>query len=458
MRKIISFILISAFIFILCACSQSNDIDYETGSLDSLMDFGGYEFSIMQSDLVESEQERFGYLQSDIMKARIAEISADWNCSIKIVIDGSENLGSVFPTLMAGGYVCEIAYMIGSSNLVSVGAFHPLNDLKDYIDYTNSEKFGSYGILEQGIYDGNLYTVSPALWPGKQIPIGSYGIFAVNENLVKRYGLDDPRDLLENREWTWDTFERILPEYFINDGSVRAKSVNITHSILDFALMNGADYVTVREGRPFSAIDSPEKTETIDWCSDVFSQYSSCISFDDHDTMVPKFLGDQLVMTQTSIDQVIRFMGYTDNIGIVPMPCGPNGEYGKWVSAYSENTCFGILVNAKKPVASARIIDRLCDVWEDYETEDLRKDFYRTYFSDSRDIDLIFSILKNSRWNYEPNADLLEFFDSATEDAGSGRSSAEIFSKYLGKAKQSVEEYIIPNHQFFLQYEKALNE
>ena len=78
MRKIISFILISAFIFILCACSQSNDIDYETGSLDSLMDFGGYEFSIMQSDLVESEQERFGYLQSDIMKARIAEISADW--------------------------------------------------------------------------------------------------------------------------------------------------------------------------------------------------------------------------------------------------------------------------------------------------------------------------------------------------------------------------------------------
>lgn len=457
MKKIISFMLMSAFIFILCSCSQNFEIDYEMGKDPFSMDFEGYEFVIMQPDLVEAGKERVSYMNSDEIKRRIAEISEDWNCTVKIETDERENLGSVFPTLMAGGYIGEIVYTSEPSELAAVGAFHPLNEFKEYIDYTNTEKYGSYGLLEQGIYDGVLYTVSPVSWPGKQTAIGANSIFAINGNIVSKYGLDDPRDLLENGKWTWDTFEHILPKYtFTENSGNKVKAVNITWSIFDFAMMNGADFTSVVNGRPFPALDSPEVTETLDWCSDIFSQYSHCIDFNDHDTMVPQFINnEQFVLTQTSVDQVIEWVNYSDKLGIVPMPCGPSGTYGKWVSTYSEKTCFGILVNAQKPIASARIIERLCEPWENYETTNDLKNYYQAFFADSRDIDLIFSLFENSRWNYLPKADIYDYFESATKEAKIGRNSQGIISMYIEKAHSSVEEYVIPNYEFIKYYEEA---
>ncbi|MBE6896418.1 MAG: hypothetical protein E7477_04885 [Ruminococcaceae bacterium] len=454
MKKTLSFLLMILLTCGICSCSSNSEIDYEMGSNALSMDFGGYEFIIMQENFVESGKERTVYLNTDMIKRRLAEISEDWNCTVKIETDERENLGSIFPTLMAGGYIGEIVYNSEPSELASIGAFHPLNDLKDYIDYTNTEKYGPYGILEQGIYNGVLYTVSPAAWPGKQTAIGANGIFAVNENLISRYGLDDPRDLLENGQWTWDTFESLLPKYTFTDNSGnKIKAANITWSILDLAMTNGADYTKVINGTPFPSLDSPEVTETLDWCADIFTKYSHCITFDDHDTMVPKFINGQLMLTQTSIDQVIEFVNYIEEPGIVPMPCGPSGTYGKWVSTYSEKTCFGLLVNAKKPIASARIIDRLCEPWENYETPSALKDYYRSFFSDSRDIDLIFSVFENSRWNYLPKADIYDFFESATKETQIGRASQGIISMFIEKVNSSVKEYVIPNYEFISQYE-----
>ena len=71
MKKIVSFMLMSAFIFILCSCSQNFEIDYEMGKDPFSMDFEGYEFVIMQPDLVEAGKERVSYMNSDEIKRRI---------------------------------------------------------------------------------------------------------------------------------------------------------------------------------------------------------------------------------------------------------------------------------------------------------------------------------------------------------------------------------------------------
>ena len=463
MRKIIAFLFLAVMAFGICSCAQTTEEEFllDLNGMNgdsSTIDLDGYECSIMQADLVEGDGGLFSYpdstLMADMILERFDEIEEGWNCTIKVENDGSDRLNSLLPILASGSYAHEFIYVSNPMNFASVGMLYPLSVMTDQIDYTNSEKYGSSGIIEQGVFNGELYAVSPVLWPGKQM-VTSYGVFAVNENLVMRYGKTDPRDYVENGEWTWDNFGEIIPQYEIDDGSVKAKALNISWSLIDFAMMNGMDYIKVEEdGTVLPAIDSKAVADTLDWCSDLFTTHSDCISFDDHWGMLPKFLNDEIVITQTAVDHIIRFMSYDmDNYGVVPMPCGPNGTYGKWANAYAEYVCFGILVNAKQPEAAAMIIDRLCDPFEGYETKGDLKDYLSEYFFDDRDLDFVMNYFENSRWNYWPSAPIYDFFSSAKGETSRGRSSAEILSKNAERVNLAIEEYVVPNYEFMKQFE-----
>ena len=354
--------------------------------------------------------------------------------------------------MMSGDYVSEVIFTSGPTAFIKAGFYHRLDSVEEYLDYTDAAKVGTIGLLEQGIYHGIPYAVTPAAWPGKQT-VTSFGVFIVNENLVSRYGLVDPRDYVENREWTWDTFERILPEYNIDDGSVQANAVNITWSILDFAMMNGADYVKENEdGTIVAALDSEEIRETFDWCARVFTEHEDSVTFNGHDAMLNQFFSDGVVMAQTAIDHVIRFFSYeVSNYGIVPMPCGPKGTYGQWSNAHSENVSFGIMVNAREPEASAMVINRLLDPFEGYETEEDLKEYMSDYFYDDRDLDLLMNFYKNSRWNYV-DFGLWDYFTTATSQTQLGKSGTEIIEKYAEAANSKVEEYVVSSYEFIRQY------
>ena len=84
LKKTLSFLLMILLTCGICSCSSNSEIDYEMGSNALSMDFGGYEFIIMQENFVESGKERTIYLNTDMIKRRLAEISEDWNCTVKI--------------------------------------------------------------------------------------------------------------------------------------------------------------------------------------------------------------------------------------------------------------------------------------------------------------------------------------------------------------------------------------
>ena len=458
MKRIIAFIIAAIMVFAFCACGQTASeefsLDFNAGMDDSKTNFDGYECVIMQNHMAETaDTSLFSYpsgtLLEDLLLQRIKDIENEYNCKVKVKTDGTVRIDSIVPVLASGSYVADILFTSGPSTFIRAGFMYPLDVLSDYIDYTNTDKYGGLGLLEQGLYNSTPYCVTPAMWPGKQTTT-SFGVFAVNENLITRYGLTDPRDIVESGEWTWETFERIIPDYQIDDGSVQATACNMTWSIMDFAMMNGADYYTITtDGTVLPALDSEYIAEAIDWCSRLFTEHKDCITFLDHGGMLDLFLNDGIVMTKTAVDHIIRFMSYKmDNFGVVPMPCGPHGTYGKWVNAYNENIAFSILYNTNEPVCSAVVIDELCEPFRGYETEEDLKAYMRSIFFDDRDIDFIMNYFENARWNYWGHASLETFFNNAKTAAISGKSATEFLSANAERINNLVVENIVPNVDF----------
>ena len=467
MKKIIAVILVALMVFVVCACSQNDNeefsLDFNDGRDGDINDFDGFKCVIMQNHMAETAATSLfsypsGTLMEDLLLQRIKDIENGYNCTIEVKTDGTVRVDSIVPVLASGSFVSDILFTCGPSTFIRAGFMYPLDVLEDYIDYTDTFKYGGLGLLEQGVYNSVPYCVTPARWPGKQTTT-SFGVFAINENIVTRYGLTDPRDYVENGDWTWETFENVIPDYQIDDGSVQTTAVNMTWSIMDFAMMNGADYYSIEpDGTVIPAIDSEYIAEAIDWCSHLFTIHKDCITFLGHDDMLKRFLNDEIVITKTAVDHIIRFMSYKmDNFGVVPMPCGPHGTYGKWVNAYNENIAFSILYNTNDAACSAIVIDNLCEPFKGYETDEDLKDYMRTIFFDDRDIDVIMNYFQNARWNYWGHANLETYFNNAKTFAISGKSATEFLAKYADQTSKLVVENIVPNVEFLENFRNSAN-
>ena len=453
--------LLFTLILGICSCTQHEEeeflLDINGLNGDSTgIDLDGYECVIIQNyDLDHPFQYPIGTLMSDMYLQRLADISEEYNCNVTIQQALSTDVEGEMVRIFADVYVGEIACTHRQSVPAAGGCFYPLDVLKEYIDYTNADKFGSLGRLEVGIFNGVPYTVSPVAWPGKQASY-AYSIFAVNEGTISRYGKTDPREYVENGEWTWETFENVLPDYHIVDGEYTSTAMNLTWSIVDFAMMNGANYVSVNsDGTVVPALDSPAIVETFDWCSNLFTKHKDCISYLGHYEMVEAFIRGEITLAQTSFTHMINEMIYdVDNYGVVPMPCGPRGTYGEWASAYADFDSMAIWVNAKEPEAAAMVINRMFDPFEGYETLEDIQEYASGIFYDQRDIEFFTTYLKHTRWNYYTRG-LNDYFSNAGSQTKSGKSGTEIVEKYASAANEIVEKYVIPNYEFIQQYESA---
>ena len=465
MKRVISLVLLIILTAALFSCSQPEnevfDVDLNADTETDRTDFDGFEISVWSCTLDGNREALFGYvpgtLASDLVLKRIRDIETEFNCRLSVNTDGTGRLTGVVPALASGTYVGDVMFLSSPADSIRAGLLYRLDALQEYIDYTDIYKYGGYGSLEQGLYNSVPYTVSPARWPGKQET--GYSIFAVNENIIMRNALTDPRDYLENGEWTWDTFERCLTDYRIDDGSVKTTSVNFTWSILDLCMMNGGDYYTIQDnGTIVPALDSEQIAEALDYCSRIFTQYQDCVTFHGHDAMLPRFKNNEIVLTQTCFDHIVRFMSYDmENYGIVPMPCGPRGKYGEWIAIHSEHIAFGIFYNTNDPVASAMVVDRFCDPLDGYETDEELKEYISDVFFDDRDVELLMELTRHMRWQYWPITPIYDFFTTATSAAKTGKSSAEIIEKYSGGAVQSIIKHVIPNVEFIENFKANQN-
>ena len=156
---------------------------------------------------------------ADLAAARLKEVEIALDCKIESVY--MDNFYNTFSySLAIGQSPCDIMF-VPSMNYygwMKAGYLSRISSVSDYIDYTDSAKWGTPMLLECLCYKDDLYGLLPAAWPDLVYTSFGYPLVA-NMNLISSVGGDDPRELYEQGMWTWDTFSEQIQKCTVIEGS-----------------------------------------------------------------------------------------------------------------------------------------------------------------------------------------------------------------------------------------------
>ncbi|MBQ4628955.1 MAG: hypothetical protein IJB44_07740 [Clostridia bacterium] len=420
-RTISFFLLISMMMsFAACATQKEEEIVPEYESELGEITFMGTDFIFMQSNGEHSTgEDYFGYVIdtefADLAMERVKEVESKYDVKINIIT--GKDIGATVQNETYAGAVSADAVQAASnaiSGILRAGLLHDLTQLSEYIDYTDSEKWGNIENLKPMFWDGCLFGVIPASWPMLKYR-SMDGPVIVNENIISYLNETDPREFVEKDEWTWDKFEELMPVYnHINDAGDEVKALYTTVHWLFRTMQttNGEGIIVQDESGEYRVGLHEDKTfEAMatgwDWA---FGDYSSFVYIDQNNNwtaMLQAFLDGKSVLTIMNGTDLLgseNSIAYQmDNFAVIPFPRGPYGsnKTGLGSTITSTRFCTSIPMASKDPAMSAIILDAIYEPLPGYETEKNVIDYLRkNFFFDDRDVTNYIAAYNNIYYNY----------------------------------------------------------
>ena len=291
LSRCLIWIIVAVFLLSASCASAENpsgeifDADFDYIGKDGAADLDGFEYSIRYYDhYVPEDGSLFGYRDrtvfNDAVLKRIDEIEKAYNCTIEPSSASGADLDSNMLPILISGQKYYDTVMSSSWNLRSIiesGAFESLLPVSHIIDYKNSEKWGNWRLLEQSVWDGNLYGVVPVQWPG--VAVTSGWMFVFNENLAGLLGQPDPREYIETKVWTREKLGEMMLTYTTDDLGHPLKAL-LTYEghFYDTALRaNNAQTYKLVDGKYVSGYHTPEGYDALKWADDFLHvDYADC--------------------------------------------------------------------------------------------------------------------------------------------------------------------------------------
>ncbi|MBQ2881063.1 MAG: extracellular solute-binding protein, partial [Clostridia bacterium] len=190
-------------------------------------------------------------LQADAVWNRIADVEKKLNVKFEYSNKGSSDFRTYYITTLAGGLgEIDLIYRASGNDLwfvAEAGGLHPITDFPEFIDLSDTDKYGTPGVLEACMHNGIPYAVQPTYWPGLQGVECFY--VSYNRDMIAAMGLTDLHEYYENETWTWDTFKSVLdtaapiiesPKVIFN-----ASGGFLLNTLF---MSNGFDYITINNG------------------------------------------------------------------------------------------------------------------------------------------------------------------------------------------------------------------
>lgn len=393
----------------------------------------------------------------DCVDARFDEINRKYNCEIEYQCFGTTaNYEERFTALMFSG-ICPADIIYGHTDsklqaFTEAGHLYPLTNLKDFLDYENSEKFGSPGILEAAMVDGVPYAVQPCYWPGFQNNFNFVLIY--NPILTTQQGISDLHEYYENQNWTWDIFQNII-ENFDNGGDEDYyATMSRTEAFATMALasngVKGVDYI---DGYLKSDISTPKAIRAVEWMQEIFLNNEEKIFIPD-DWELDEFIDSSVMTAITTTPQITAGkVQYESSVkfGIMPFPCGPDGTYGEWAQYTAAIRGFAIPANNTDPEVSARIINDLCEPFDEFGGEEGLYDYFNeNVFFDPIDTEIFFAVGENVRYTYwRSTPNISELFNNVGEDFKTS-SAVELLTSFEPKLQEFIDRLLEANYENYL--------
>ena len=406
--KIMSLFLVIVFVLGACQSSAPEIVPEYNTNVESA-DLGGVSFVWGWQT---SEDVNLGFVNgtahSDMALERKKTIEESMNCTVNM-----EYSSDVYTTLRS-------SVMSGSPyfDILTAESFSLANDIRSgymtglstYLDVTNTDKWGTPNILQHVIWKDDVFAVVPYAWP--ELMYGTImDLIAVNEDIVARLGLTDPREYVENKTWVWEQFEECLTQYTheYNGRKVYGMAVHDADIAMMMFLSNGNKLSTFVDGEVVCGAYTNSGYVALERARMIYNEtYKDCIHPDDplNYVGVEHFVNGDIVMltiTGKELFATSRSLLYVaGNVGILPYPQGPNAVLGEYPS-YHSNLLYitGIPVNAKEVEGSAAVLDAMFEPFDEYKTkEDIISYMAEQIFFDERDAKVVANMLEHTEYNF----------------------------------------------------------
>ena len=309
------------------------DIKIKEGKtpIEQGLDFGGKTFIMA-----------IPYTPSDAVKAKIAAFESKYNLKINLKIFSFNSYSNQVAALMNSGTSVDIGNMHGSMfpNAVIANLYEPLDDIITTADLCNTSNPDAGGIdIEKSKYFAwNNYLYGTCGYYATQ-PMMIY----YNKKMVNDYGFEDLRTLYEKGEWSWDKLKEIGATVLKSSGK------KIYFGSMEYysgwaVPANGGEYVTYKNNKPVENLTSERVIHALQFVQSICtgenaiiknagsSQDSSC--FFSGDTF--SFAGGTNAYEKfcESAKSSNAFGKKAENLGMVPLPLGPDNKEKKYPTDY----------------------------------------------------------------------------------------------------------------------------
>lgn len=225
---------------------EISDSSEDTSTVDSIIDTdyidnadfsAGYEIAPVELQYLGS----YDITLNDEVKAAYNYFSENYDCSIHITMTDSIN-EKLVEYIASGESPDLIDYSSDDFKLlIQDGLFTPLDD---YIDlsapqWTNLERY-----IEAYKYKGRAY-----YYPWEYDVSGDFLIY--NRGLFNQLGINDPKELYDKGQWTWDAMTSCIMSFIDSDSSGKRTGICGDAGKLSFSFINstGTPLISAEDGK-----------------------------------------------------------------------------------------------------------------------------------------------------------------------------------------------------------------
>lgn len=265
-----------------------------------------------------------------------------------------------YPTTWNSRYTDLSTYVLGGEGIdffpmdtealpkgIISGMFQPIDD---YIDMDSELWQRNKNALEIFNFSGKHYEFCTGVSP--------FAICYYNKQTVEEFGFDDPWELYENGEWNWTSFKDMLTSFVDTEAGYYGLDGWYYQNAL--TLSGGMPAVTSENGVLTLNLYEPALERTMNFAEDLYRN-GLCLDLSQFDwSEQPQFMGEGKELFylagawHTYSDPSIWATKVPpENMGIVPVPCSPDGDPAYAITADGYLLCKG----AANPEGVARFAE-----------------------------------------------------------------------------------------------------
>lgn len=459
------FALLFVMVFLLTACGQSDKPVSHSGFQEEIdeTDFAGEKFQVC-GDIDEKSKTLLSFnkerVLADTIRSRFKEVEEKYNCQL-VKAKSISSIEDLFYSTITGKNPVDffVEFIFYGGDEFKNGLLTPMGDVSDYIDLTDSFRWGNPNNLEIFARDGELYGVYPASWPETGIMSTDFLLVYNAELMVNELNLEDPRQYYEKKQWTPDRFVEYVKDSTIQRGGdekpIYGLSANARH-LLDISLKAYDAYPAHRDANGLWV--AGYKTEA---GAKALTFMSRFLSSGDLNSFVINqavsgsvglwadkgcsmcLLHSNYTFSQAGSDSSNLVTSCGIEYGLMPFPT----ESGKLVAQYERCVnAIAIPALALNPSISAILINDLFAPLPEYDTEEALIEYYtNNVVFDRRDAELLINLTKNSRYLFHDedfstlHSDIVTLLES--------NSPAAALEKSNNRVVKFTEQSVIPAYE-----------